>query len=188
MSRRHRPKRQRRQAEPSRLLQGLMAQHAGWQMVGLGRDDAPLSEAGRDRHLDMMRSALAELRCGSRPGDDAWRLMADLCNYLETIGALGYADRHEIAAALQPAVQGLARAAQRHQEDGLPLRPDGPTLQALQWALDAWAQALSELSEQAARHITLVTQRRAWLIQTGQIRPRDALIVDMPPPATEPAR
>lgn len=188
MSRRHRTQRQRRQAEPSRLLQGLMAQHAGWQMVGLGRDDAQLPAAGRDRNLDMMRSALAELRCGSRPGEDAWRLMANLCNYVETLGALGYADRQEIAVALQPAVQGLARAAQRHQDDGLPLRLDGPTLQALQWALDAWAQVLSEVSEQAARHITLVTQRRAWLIQTGQIRPRDALIVELNTTVPEPAR
>lgn len=162
---------------PSRLLSGLLAQHAGWQMVEIGRDDAPLDATGRARHISMMRSALAELRCGSQPTEDAWRLLADACNYVETLGALGYADKQEISASLQPAVHGLARAAERNQADGLPLRLDGPTLQALQWALDAWEQALSELSEQASRHVTLVTQRRAYLIQTGQITPRDAVLI-----------
>lgn len=166
----------RQPAQPSNAIDSLISRFAGWAMVEMGSDETPIQQNHRQHMLDTMQAALDEMRTAAAPSNEAWRKLADLCNYLETMGALGYAPMAEVNHVTQPAIQALAHAAMRHQEQGLPLRLDGPGLQDLSDALQVWDGVLTTISEQAARHITLVTQHRCHLIRHGKAKPRDIVI------------
>lgn len=145
-------------------------------MVEMGSDEAPIQQQHRQHMLDTMQAALDEMRTAPDPTTEAWRKLADLCNYLETMGALGYAPMDQVNAVTQPAIHALAQAAERHQAHGLPLRLDGPGLMDITDALQVWEGVLTTITEQAARHITLATQHRIHLITQGALRPRDLTI------------
>lgn len=174
MASRHPPRHQ--PAQPSQAIDSLISRFAGWAMVEMGTDEAPLPECSRLEMVSRMRDALEELRSSPMPTPEAWRQLADLCNYLETMGALGYASMTDVNAITQPAINALDQAARRHQQQGLPIRLDGPGLRAIGDALQVWGDVLAEITEQAARHITLVTQHRCSLILQGKTKPRDIVI------------
>lgn len=169
----------RRPAKPSPLLSKLLGRFAGWTHVEFGDDSNPCSDEQRERMPTMMRSALHELCTSAKPSKNAWQIVTDLLNFVETAISLDYIEAHEIAGPLQCAIRGMAEAAIRNQCEGKPIRLNGSTISSVTCMLDVWDQVLCNISEAAARHITLTVQHRSHMIQTGQIKPRDDRIAGM---------
>ena len=137
----------------------------------------PMPERNRTHQLRRMADALHELMHAPQPGTNAWRVVSDAVNLLETLVQHGEApikdasgkviashwrdcdgDALEIrdsSGLLLDAITAMTKAGQR-MFDGQPLRLDGPGITAVRAVLEDYQAALEALP-----HRTMVRCHRA---------------------------
>ena len=143
----------------------------------LASDTQPMPERNRTYQLRRMADALHELMHAPQPGTNAWRVVSDAVNLLETLVQHGEApikdasgkviasywrdcdgDAMEIrdnSGLLLDAITAMTKAGQRMFE-GHPLRLDGPGIAAVRAVLEDYQAALETLP-----HRTMVRCHRA---------------------------
>ena len=143
----------------------------------LASTSQPMPQRNRDYQLKQMNDALQELMQAPRPTNNAWRIVSDAVNLLETLVQHGEApikdatgnviashwrdcdgDAVEIrdnSGLLLDAITAMTKAGQRMLE-GHPLRLDGPGIAAVRAVLEDYQAALETLP-----HRTMVRCHRA---------------------------
>ena len=143
----------------------------------LASDTAPMPAHNRRHQLTRMADALAEMMSAPNPGNNAWRVISDAVNLLETLVQHGEApikdatgkviashwrgcDGAPIEVAdssglLEDAILAMTKAGNRMQS-GKPMRLDGPGIAAVRAVLDDYQAALDTLP-----HRTMVRCHRA---------------------------
>ena len=144
----------------------------------LASDSQPMPERNRTYQLRRMADALHELMHAPAPSTNAWRVVSDAVNLLETLVQHGEAPVRDVATGqiiashwrdcdgdpmeiadtsglLQDAIAAMTKAGQRMLE-GHPLRLDGPGITAVRAVLEDYQAALETLP-----HRTMVRCHRA---------------------------
>lgn len=148
----------------------------------------PMPERNRTHQLRRMADALHELMHAPQPGTNAWRVVSDAVNLLETLVQHGEApikdatgnviashwrdcdgDAMEVrdhSGLLADAIDAMGKAGQR-MFDGHPLRLDGPGIAAVRAVLEDYQAALETLP-----HRSMVRCHRATEIRLRKIYAR----------------
>ena len=148
----------------------------------LASDSQPMPERNRTHQQRRMADALHELMHAPTPSNDAWRVVSDAVNLLETLVLCGEApvtdattgktiashwrgcdgNPVEIADAsglLADAIAAMAKAGERA-FDGKPMRLDGPGLQAVRAVLEDYQTALECLPARTMVRCHRTTEKR----------------------------
>ena len=108
--------------------------------------DKPMPEWKRTHQLTRMYGGLHALETAAHPTPDDWRTVSDAVNLMETL-VRDMKLCEDTSGLLADAVAALALAGARHLEDGVPIRLNGPGIQAVRAVLADYASVLETLSE-----------------------------------------
>lgn len=145
-------------------------------------DSAPMPAHTRRHQLTRMADALNEMMHAPRPGNEAWRVISDAVNLLETLVLCGEApvkdattgktiashwrgcDGNPVEIAdssglLLDAITAMAKAGERA-FNGQPMRLDGPGLQAVRAVLEDYQTALECLPARTMVRCHRTTEKR----------------------------
>lgn len=156
----------------------------------LASDSQPMPERNRTHQQRRMADALHELMHAPAPSTNAWRVVSDAVNLLETLVQHGEAPVRDVATGkviashwrdcdgdpmeiadtsglLQDAIAAMAKAGQR-MFDGHPLRLDGPGIAAVRAVLEDYQAALNTLPHRTMVRCHRATEKRVKAIY-GQL-------------------
>ena len=142
----------------------------------------PMPAHTRRHQLTRMADALNEMMTAPQPGNNAWRVISDAVNLLETLVLCGEAPVKDVATGktiashwrgcdgqpveiadtsglLADAIAAMAKAGQR-MFDGQPMRLDGPGLQAVRAVLEDYQAALEFLPARTMVRCHRATEKR----------------------------
>lgn len=136
----------------------------------------PMPEAKRTRHLTRIYSGLAAIETATAPSTDDWRVCSDAVNIVESLIEMGVCQ--DETGLLDDAIAGLAGAGRRHRA-GLPIRLDGPGIQAVRAVVEDYAAALEALPERTVIAAHRRTERRLQDILAGRRRSTDVEVMDL---------
>lgn len=142
------------------------------------RPDAPMPEEKRRHQLTRMYGGLHALETAPAPTPDDWRVVSDAVNLMETL-VMDMQICEDASGLLSDAVAALALAGARHLEAGVPIRLDGPGIQAVRAVLASYAEVLGTLSARAMTECHRLTEIRILQINAGHKRPHDVQIVSV---------
>lgn len=155
----------------------------------LASDSQPMPQRNRTHQLRRMADALHELMHAPQPGTNAWRVVSDAVNLLETLVQHGEApikdatgntiashwrdcdgDAIEVrdhSGLLADAIAAMTAAGQRY-TNGHPLRLDGPGIAAVRAVLEDYEAALNTLPHRTMVRCHRATEKRVKAIY-GQV-------------------
>lgn len=136
----------------------------------------PMPEAKRTRHLTRIYSGLAAIETATAPSTDDWRVCSDAVNIMESLVEMDACQ--DVTGLLDDAIAGLAGAGRRHRA-GLPIRLDGPGIQAVRAVVEDYAAALEALPERTVIAAHRRTERRLQDILAGRRRSTDVEVMDL---------
>lgn len=136
----------------------------------------PMPEAKRTRHLTRIYSGLAAIETATAPSTDDWRVCSDAVNIMDSLIEMGVCQ--DETGLLDDAIAGLAGAGRRHRA-GLPIRLDGPGIQAVRAVVEDYAAALEALPERTVIAAHRRTERRLQDILAGRRRSTDVEVMDL---------
>lgn len=134
----------------------------------------PMAPAKRRHQLTRMYQGLAELETADQPRNEAWRVVSDAVNIMETLADMGQVQDSD--GLLHDAVRELAIAGARHLQDGVAIRLSGPGIQAVRAVLEDYAAALDGLPHRVMVEAHRQTERRVQDILRGRTRPGDVVV------------
>lgn len=142
----------------------------------LANPTEPMPEAKRTRHLTRIYSGLAAIETATAPSTDDWRVCSDAVNLMESLIEMGVCQ--DETGLLDDAIAGLAGAGRRHRA-GLPIRLDGPGIQAVRAVVEDYAAALEALPERTVIAAHRRTERRLQDILAGRRRSTDVEVMGL---------
>ena len=148
----------------------------------MASDTQPMPEHVRRHQLSRMAVALNEMMTAPKPSNDAWRILSDAINLLETLVQCGEAPVKDAATGkvvashwrgcdgspievadtsglLADAIAAMAKAGERAL-DGLPLRLDGSGIAAVRAVLEDYQSALEALPARTMIRCHRATEKR----------------------------
>lgn len=133
----------------------------------LASPTAPMPAARQRHQLTRMAQGLDEIARSDRPGTDAWRVLSDAVNLVETLVHHGpwpdcageLTDVHDTTGLLPQAIAAMAKAGERWLH-GQPMRLDGEGLTAVREVLAAYTDLLGQLPERTVIKCHRATERR----------------------------
>ena len=148
----------------------------------LASDTTPMPAHNRRHQLTRMADALTEMMNAPKPGNNAWRVISDAVNLLETLVLCGEAPVKDAATGrvvashwrgcdgspieiadtsglLADAIAAMAKAGQR-MFDGKPMRLDGPGITAVRAVLEDYQTALEALPARTMVRCHRMTEKR----------------------------
>jgi uncharacterized protein YyaL (SSP411 family) len=132
--------------------------------------------AGKSRHqLTRMHEGLLAIETAPNPKPDDWRVVADAVNLMETLAAMGWIV--DGLGLIDDAVEALAVAGARAQDEGKPIRLQGRGIEAVRGVLEDYAEALGGLPERVIVDAHRRTEQRMHAILTGRPQAHDKLVV-----------
>lgn len=153
-------------AKPRKRRHQPRTRYTVWDEL-LASPTVPMPEARRRHQLTRMLGGLDEIATGSQPTADAWRVLSDAVNLLETLVEHGpwldcagdVIELHDSTGLLPTAVAALAEAGERMLR-GKPLRLDGPGMYAVREVLCEYTALLETLPERTVIKCHRETERR----------------------------
>lgn len=150
----------------------------------LASPSAPMPAARQRHQLTRMTAGLDEIARSDRPGTDAWRVLSDAINLVETLVLHGpwpdcagdLADVHDTTGLLPQAIDAMGKAGERWLH-GQPMRLDGPGLVAVREVLAAYTDLLGTLPERTIIKCHRATERRLIAIMNRIERMPDGVHV-----------
>lgn len=147
----------------------------------------PLPEDARCHQLTRMWQGLASLERDAEPSKDAWRVVSDAVNLMETFirhgpwpdsigGVVHIEDDNNL---LSDAVTALALAGKRKVDEGKPIRLDGPGIFAARAILEDYASLLAVLPHRTVVRCHRITERRIRKVLHGIKQPHDIEVIDL---------
>jgi uncharacterized protein YyaL (SSP411 family) len=132
--------------------------------------------AEKSRHqLTRMHEGLLAIETAPDPKLDDWRVVADAVTLMETLEAMGcIVDGMGL---IPDAVEALAIAGARAQEEGKPIRLQGRGIEAVRGVLEDYTEALEGLPERVIVDAHRRTEQRMHAILTGRPQAHDKLVV-----------
>lgn len=133
----------------------------------LASPTAPMPAERRRHQLTRMHLGLEEIARTERPGTDAWRVLSDAINLVQTLVKHGpwpdcegdLVDIHDTTGLLDTAMLSMSIAGERWLQ-GQPMRLDGPGLHAVREVLASYASLLGELPERTVIRCHRATEKR----------------------------
>ena len=167
----------------------------------MASDTQPMPEHVRRHQLSRMTVALNEMMTAPKPSNDAWRILSDAINLLETLVQCGEAPVKDAATGkvvashwrgcdgspievadtsglLADAIAAMAKAGERL-FNGQPMRLDGPGIAAVRAVLDDYQTALEALPARTMVRCHRLTEQRIAEILAGKRRPHDVEVMDL---------
>ncbi|PZO11809.1 MAG: hypothetical protein DCF26_20315 [Burkholderiales bacterium] len=143
----------------------------------LASQTEPLPLQKRTHELTHMLQGLAAIERGEKPTLDDWRRCSDALNHLETlIVVMKVAADHQ--GLLEDAIKALVAAGHRFR-DGLPIRLDGPGIQAVRAMLEDYSDLVEQLPARTIIRAQRLTERRVRAIQSGRRLAHDVDVMDL---------
>lgn len=137
----------------------------------------PMPQEKARHQLTAMWAALAAIEAGEQPTTNDWRLLSDAVNLTETmVREMHVAE--DSAGLLDDAVIALAGAGRRHRA-GMPIRLDGPGINAVRAVLEDYASLVEQLSARTVITAHRLTEKRIRQILAGKRQPHDIEVVDL---------
>ena len=140
--------------------------------------DKPMPEQRRTFQLSRMYQGLHALETAPAPTPDDWRVVSDAVNLMETL-VRDMKLCEDTSGLLEDAVAALALAGARHLEDGVPIRLNGPGIQAVRAVLADYSSVLETLSERAMTECLRLTEQRVMAIFADRAKKHDVKFVSV---------
>jgi hypothetical protein len=137
----------------------------------------PMPLAKRTHQITRMLQGLASIEQCAAPTTEDWRLCSDAVNLMETL-VLQLRVAEDRQGLLNDAIAALAAAGRRH-KGGMPIRLDGPGIQAVRAVLEDYAELLAILPARTVIRAHRLTERRIAAILAGKRRPHDVEVMDL---------
>ena len=137
----------------------------------------PLPLAKRTHQVTRMLQGLAAIELAEEPARDDWRVCSDAVNLMETL-VVEQKVAEDTQGLLTDAIAALAAAGRRHQ-GGMPIRLDGPGIQAVRAVLEDYAALLDVLPARTVIRAHRLTERRIAAILDGRRRPHDVEVLEL---------
>lgn len=136
----------------------------------------PMPLTKRTHQVTRMLQGLASIEQAAAPTTEDWRLCSDAVNLMETFVQLQVAEDRQ--GLLNDAIAALAAAGRRH-KGGMPIRLDGPGIQAVRAVLEDYTELLGSLPARTVIRAHRLTERRIAAILAGKRRPHDVEVMDL---------
>ena len=130
----------------------------------------PLPAEFRRHQLTRMYDGLHSLETAEKPTTDAWRVVSDAINLMETVVAQGIAQ--DGCGLLEDAVAAMARAGRRYTDSGV-IRLDGEGIQAVRCVLADYAEVIDALPARTMYRVHRLTEKRIIEILAGKTQKHD---------------
>lgn len=134
----------------------------------------PLSAEKRRHQLTRMWDGLRALELDEKPTTDAWRVVSDAVNLMETLVEMKHVEDSQ--GLLIDAITALAEAGKRHIE-GKSLRLSGTGIIAVRGVLEDYTACLDVLPARVVITCHRLTEKRIRAILQGRRRPHDVEII-----------
>jgi hypothetical protein len=134
----------------------------------------PLAQEKRQFHLLRMYEGLRALEIAPEPSTEAWRVVSDAVNLMETL-ILEMKICEDASGLLMDAITAMAKAGQRNLAGGA-IRLDGPGIQAVRAVLRDYAELIEVLPARTMVRCHRLTEKRILNILQGKLRPHDVEI------------
>lgn len=146
-----------------------------------------MPKASQHYQVERFRAALTALERAPTPSVTDWRIVSDAVNLMETLikegpwpmlgGGVGEVE--DGRGLLMDAITALAIAGARHQQEGKPIRLDGPGMLALRGLVEDYAEILAALPHRTMILAHRKTEKRMRDIFQGKRKPHDVEVVSL---------
>ena len=135
----------------------------------------PMPVEFRTYQLTRMYEGLHALETADNPTVDAWTVVSDAVNMLETL-VMEMQVCEDASGLLAEATQALAAAGLRHRKECKPIRLDGPGIKAVRIVLESYAELLDVLPARTMYKCHRLTERRLHELFAGKRQAHDVVI------------
>jgi len=131
----------------------------------------PLSHKKRESQLEFIHACLRSIEQNPAPTLEQWEIISDVVNFMETLLEMGEVQDPDDL--IGDAVAALAKAGNRHIQQGVPIRFDGKDLTTIRGVIEDYAMVGEHLSARTMITAHRLTEKRVNDILTGKCKPSD---------------